>query len=118
MRCLEERKTINESDDNFVLFSRTSKQYPISRHLPPAFVKNNLLYLTSYGKINAVFPYYYEMREYDSYLMIYTIAGSGKLTVIDTSVLLTENTILFFTAINPIQSAFMIQKDGNMRYLT
>lgn len=96
MRRIGKLKTFDELGDDAILSSRTSKIYPVSRYLPPDSIKNNLLYLSLYGKINAVFPYHYDMREYDSYLMIYTVSGSGKLTVENASVLLTENTVLFF----------------------
>ncbi len=96
MKHIRNLKTFDELGEEAIVSSRTSRLYPVSRYLPSDSIKNNLLYLSLYGKINAVFPYYYDMRESDSYLMIYTVSGSGKLTVKNASVLLTENTVLFF----------------------
>ncbi|HOO28121.1 MAG TPA: AraC family transcriptional regulator [Lachnospiraceae bacterium] len=89
--------TTEELGEDLVISSRTSKFYPVSGYHSVPDVKGNLLYLSLYGEINAVFPFCYDIKESDSFWIIYTKEGKGKLTAANNSVFLTENTVLFFS---------------------
>ena len=53
----------------------------------------NLPYLQAYGRVQAFFPYYYEISALNSYCLIYTESGSGNLIINDNSQQLTPNSL-------------------------
>lgn len=87
--------TIEELQDNIVIYSRTSKGYETAYSQIPSETQQQLIRLSRHGNVNAVFPYYYELRASNSYLLIYTVNGQGKYTSGDLSVILSPNTLLF-----------------------
>ncbi len=89
-------KSFSELGGDVIISSRGLKLYPVYQYQTSGTVKNHLLYLSLYGKIDAAFPHYYELKESDSWLMIYTISGSGMLTVKERTAVLVENSVLFF----------------------
>ncbi|MFT3983005.1 MAG: AraC family transcriptional regulator [Lachnospiraceae bacterium] len=89
-------KSFGELGGDVIISSRSLKLYPVYQYQTSGTIKNHLLFLSLYGKIDAAFPHYYELKEADSWLMIYTISGSGMLTAEENSAVLAENTVLFF----------------------
>lgn len=52
-------------------------------------------YLQAYANITCTYPYHYEMKALDSYLLLYTIEGQGLLQYNHTSYTLLPNTVAF-----------------------
>lgn len=88
--------TLEELGDDVILASRTSKLYPVKHFHSTQDVRDHLFYLSICGKIDAVFPYSYEMKASDSFLLLYTVSGAGQLSTSTDSIMLSANTVLFF----------------------
>lgn len=62
---------------------------------PPGPGACRLPYLQAYGRIQASFPYYYEISGLASYCLLYTESGAGNLLVDKESHALLPNTLMF-----------------------
>jgi hypothetical protein len=62
---------------------------------PSSFAKSTLYYVQEAGHFHTLEPYYTEREQLDSYLMVYTIAGKGKLTYQEKTYTLFPNQLFF-----------------------
>lgn len=88
--------TIEELQNDIILYSRTSKQYetaPSDTPLPAHAEFLNRMPL--HGTVSAAFSYYYELKACDAYLLLYTKSGQGRYASGDTALSLLPGTVLF-----------------------
>jgi len=62
---------------------------------PSAFAKSSLYYVQEAGKFRTMPAYYTKRENLDSYLVVYTMGGSGELTYGDKTYPLTEGSLFF-----------------------
>ncbi|MDO5573422.1 MAG: AraC family transcriptional regulator [bacterium] len=87
---------IEALQDNMVLYSKTSRQYKFFFSDSPASPQTETLNrMPLHGKIEAVFPYHYELRACDAYLLLLTDTGQGRYLAGNTSIALMPGTLLF-----------------------
>lgn len=88
--------TIEELQYNIVIYSKTSRQYETMHSAPLSKAHDALNRMPLHGTIRASFPYYYEFKACDAYLLLYTNSGQGRFQAGETVVSLLPDTLLFF----------------------
>lgn len=84
--------TTSTPKDNFFLFPEHSE-----------FAKKYLFHANYIGTTTVQYPFYMKMNQLDSFLMLYTFEGRGKVFYSDNVYILNPDTILFLDCQNPFE---------------
>lgn len=92
-------------DCNHILSAIPSLYHEYEFDLLPLspFAKKHLYYLISTKQMTTNFPFFIECKPFDSYLVLYTTEGEGKLTYDEQTYILSPYTILFIDCNKPFR---------------